>query len=1806
MDNDTSTEDGVPAAIVILKEAWRSGRPIVPFLGAGLSSGSGFPLVENVRSYLLKVRFYLRYGGYREALHLKDNPNPRVDDPENKPSRYLTDFGWPNLNQLNSDLYHIARPVKGGDFKKALASIENIATKLKVGDSTFNDVKFANVIDALKQPRSETSWIDQVAVRTYYSAQQSLASSTCLQKSIDLLHDYLAAIDSPQHLRWGRGRWRLETAAQFAQLEDLRVLYDADLARIIQESVWQHRLSPRPDWSRQLMQLAEGNLSLIDALIGGWGLRYSPTTSHVMLAHLVRRLNIRLLLSLNFDPYIEQTMRDEGVDIRVIEVTRDEDPPDTNVIRQSRTLIKLHGGGHSLRLGERLDYALDDDTRNRVAQCVGDEALLLVVGFSGYERRMMQLIEHLTLSCPFQRSSEKQLRVLWMHFEPESRIPATVIDLENKLKSVGRECLFMRKRLPGAEEFLFEAYQHLVGSYPKTVTQIPSLPKRVLALQLPSPKPPEQPPQTPDDDPPIRLYTGRRLWDDKDHAEDLADNPSIKMSRFVQNKQKSYHLVWIDLEDHHTVAGVVTEIIERMRIFDPDLPPLVLPVDPFHRGSSTSPGQSSTVDEGLNKAVRFLHRALRRGKYILAFDSLESFGREQTSHHGLPSFTAEDENACEKSDAKKREKRASRIEKNVEHLINFLDLLLGKAHNCPEPLKEVRNLDWYCAISCEIPTSRHEYGENNQNLLTKAIREKLTSFLTISGEFLPFVAPTPSCSNIKERLERTEASSSGVPHQKTVVPSDGQRTPDERLTNAIHGMLNELSPKVPNSSAWLEKPDLIPFYMLSVARRPRSLILIEKLLNEFVPPQPEINRTVRKKRIENVIDNLKSSNLLLAMQGGFHWIPHHEHERAYKLLTSDIAQTKIDELLPTDPPLPLKEAIPKWHRVIERLVFVCLCHSRLSRFYYLHVFQRTRDPNALYEYLYHRISTLRYLKILDHLLQGIFTRVSKENAAVYVDFSTIFPALHVLFKFDPIHEFTLPDSTNSIEIFRERLAKLRAKLMQAMLNVFNRENDVIFSHGSPDTWIAWMIQLENDFNHVAKSKESNLEQEEDCQILLGRLLLRLRNIKARLFRDKRQWGACLQYRGEMLFSLLLQPNSDQDNRSGNEPAQPLFTQITLKLKGVLEHAFKNDEGKRQDLETATKLHNLAEELWQNFQAAKSEGTLRPNENEWKVIIKKVASCMQQITTELPNLTSDGKDALAQSINILIDQSEPRDSNILIDQIESFFESLLDVARCLTHLLPDSKTEVAPGVTLPPPDSDNSAEFFIAFGLELIKIVQEDFLSLRNPPSSFSKQQEKEKCSEPQEKRRAPRNFHREIRKRITSITKLYRFEEQRLKVAKLDVWADSPALSQKNEEKYRQVYAQLFEELNKTRGTDCLDLHEFFLRRCQIRSLQGQCLLWLGQHRDALDVLNNGQTGLGDATAENRSVLALIWEIRAHTLMRMGDTFIRTGFEDRITSTSLKTSSQPPSQTHDDQFTPRDRIEEDSVQLKKRWRNGRARLDEARDALIEAEKLLRRGRRLTGQWIRLYAAKMQIEIEELLLLLTSLQSQPATFNSDRMHFLAEIHNILHRGLEAFRGGWDCVPLPTPTENSLVTRERRPWLVRWVQLMLGAYSLCQIYPESAKSYRSNLNTTFPDPNSSNIQHSVIKNYHESREDNSFAIPENFAKLWIALNTSVGNERRLMADRNSKETQPEKLEILPWFKLLQKARQFFENGNPGVEHFRELALMLMSQTVKKVTPKTEEEKREPDLSQIFEELVQGHCQEPRSTEESFKDLTRLDSF
>ena len=432
-------------------------------------------------------------------------------------------------------------------------------------------------------------------------------------------------------------------------------------------------------------------------------------------------MGIRLILSTNFDTLLEQAMRREGVVPAVFDIHRDADLPHAGIVRKQLSLVKLHGSAYGLRFGERLQYSLDIEARNRICGYVPDDALLVVLGFSGFERRMMQAIAHIAKRPPANSAS---IQVLWLSPTTQSTRSPFVEAIMEDLHDQWLKDAFALETIRDANSFLSELAFCIGSSFPAFRHKYDAfmscpmlLDRRALGNDSTSPGslPSASDGSFPDipspavvilSDPPLR-----HLVADQQLPTTPSSWPSSAAAALAM-QDRDRDVIWVDLKAHHSVEAVIRDVLAQIRRMDPNAPQLVLP-------TNLSVGSSNQSARGLVKPVERMREALQRGRYLVVFDSLESFGRPQTVHHGFPM----------PEDVVGRHTRP--LETRFEQLCDFLAMLVGfserGSHGLRPPL-----YDTVVVVTVTAPSTRH--GDANEkrtepNPCIKSIERSIERFL---------------------------------------------------------------------------------------------------------------------------------------------------------------------------------------------------------------------------------------------------------------------------------------------------------------------------------------------------------------------------------------------------------------------------------------------------------------------------------------------------------------------------------------------------------------------------------------------------------------------------------------------------------------------------------------------------------------------------------------------------------------------------------------------------------------------------------------------------------------------------------------------------------------------------------------------------------------------------------------------------------------------------------------------------------------------------------------------------------------------
>lgn len=658
------TIDDVLSAI---KQAWMTGRRIVPLVGAGLSVDSGMPVVQGIERYLAMLHVYIQHHVY---LGLTPSTKPRgefqqfCDFYRREPDDFVRDFQWPDRFLLQQDLCY-------GDL------LENIRNK----NGHQNGVGQQQDLNSVKRSRYcpeelDSLWTFDKLVNA--SFRQILGPAVGWKK--ELLHEGVMKDGGKLHSLFGNWRSLIERFTEF----------DEDLADALIQQLHQFR---------------------------------RPGTSHQYLA-LLARLNLwQTILTFNFDPLMEQALTDQGMPRRVFAMERGETFPHELLVQRGLSIIKMHGDTHRLLMDARLDRPLSKDYLERLERCLmGTRSplerspLILVLGCGGTEERCLSIVRH--FHARKQKLSQSESRpnllssssgensphdgdgsplVIWVHFErkvplalwncllTEERQQSQMAKTDSPPQEIERESQrelqsalrkadiwTLQARNPGF--FLMHLHSYLTTRHPASRVQYLAHIDRPIMLTRQDDVPErtsvsnkthlEASKQTENDDKEIE-------WDENEDGKNpvtvfdgdttaqvnlTEDTASQRLAEFTNDLGSQYYSLWIDLEDCYSVIDVVGRIVDQARRYDTTLAPGVFELDQLdekpikkfdnesdvwtnilrlnHRDSLQKRSPDEQDSHVIQKAIQRVRRILRRGTYCLAFDSVEAFGWPPTTHHG--------------------------------------------------------------------------------------------------------------------------------------------------------------------------------------------------------------------------------------------------------------------------------------------------------------------------------------------------------------------------------------------------------------------------------------------------------------------------------------------------------------------------------------------------------------------------------------------------------------------------------------------------------------------------------------------------------------------------------------------------------------------------------------------------------------------------------------------------------------------------------------------------------------------------------------------------------------------------------------------------------------------------------------------------------------------------------------------------------------------------------------------------------------------------------------------------------------------
>lgn len=555
----------------LIKQSRERGRSIVPLVGAGISVDAGVPSLATLARYLAKVHHYVAHTCYElnyDAITRRTQRPP--SNLAGATYRYLLEYGWPNPQELDSDLWYwleeqrIKAPADDSYWRLEdrhwmamdLLVQQQIVETLKVLDSGFFPLLEECIFDP--DPKSAaiplrsrfwnltgSYWKDLLAkaTRTNPDLVDSLFQQLTRNRKPGLTHRLLAFLTPVLRLR-------LFLTTNFDSLLE-QALRMEDFAPAVFEVTERANL-PHPT-------LLQNEISIIKLHGGAYGLRVERLDTP-----LDEETKERFRRSLPKKPIL-MVMGLGGWDQRVLDLIELVEKADGDVLW--------------LHFEDSPPQPIVDRFEGNLFTCHSRNP-------GGFLRELYQRYKNANPASllPYRVQEGRAVLDLDQFDELNSR-PGTTLKLIKAPNPVGNESL--RKTSEDAVRR---------EPAPQFAQLGPVLTSLRLAYQIA------------DLNKPIVAFV--------DSPEELGLGSSLRLAEFVARKTASHSPVWIDLEVRHNSTEIVIDLLRQLRRYDPGVPPEILP----------------TEEAPFDKIFKRIFATIRRGRYIIAFNGVGSVGRLPTRH----------------------------------------------------------------------------------------------------------------------------------------------------------------------------------------------------------------------------------------------------------------------------------------------------------------------------------------------------------------------------------------------------------------------------------------------------------------------------------------------------------------------------------------------------------------------------------------------------------------------------------------------------------------------------------------------------------------------------------------------------------------------------------------------------------------------------------------------------------------------------------------------------------------------------------------------------------------------------------------------------------------------------------------------------------------------------------------------------------------------------------------------------------------------------------------------------------------------
>lgn len=1058
-------------------------RPIVPFIGSGVSVSAGYPTIRLVTQYLAKVSFAIDFGIFRKRFPIvKGSKESLVKIYRQHPSKYLEDFGWPDIGQLDAELWNCV--------KNKLYDSEHLDEKSKQQFSNIFGIEndYNHWIELRKFLSEHLDEKDKKnglkILRTEIDSYRKRA-----YKKLDT-RDYLNAI-----VQWVL---RQELALQEAGTKD------AGLDQWYKWKRWYH--SPEKegeteptllfgDWEMLLDKLCEGNFDLTDTLFNQLEKGLSPAISHRLLAFLQLKLGIPLIFTTNFDSLLERAFRGEGLRPIIFDIHKDADLPTPSLVHRQLSIIKLHGSAYGLRFGERLKQKLEINAENNAKQYLPKNALILVFGFSGSERRMMQMLQAFINNS----NTNEDIQLIWIQG------PSDLSPMAKELTELDPQKVKWCK-VKHADTFLQELYFNIANSHQSSNKSYSSLPGqlRMTELKLELPKLEKKHIAKADKRRPIQCFVANQKKGSSGSWATLAG------VAFTNSLDPSYTVIWIDLENHQSVQGVIAEIFNKVRVVDP-LAPSCNVTDFSAPDIKIVDTSKEKTPEEVVKIIDRIKEIFQRGRFVLVLDSLESFCRPPLVHHGIPTHEG---------------KQIESFKLNLACFYCFLNELVKTTAE-----KNIYQ-DSSIVITIDEPRSRHHESSDDSLDTLKKWLEIFISEMSNNSQIRTLKQGNLNYSNFINETEAVTELGKTLDLKHFTKYWLSSKKKDEinffrsssRAGSVCFLLINLISKEIEepfqNKDEVTVRSALSAFIcLLAFFRQPRTIPMLHSIIQRWVldiqrnlenqtentsnedekeEKAEQIHKVIarlldlitgttsnddskkNKNRYGNKFTNIPASIVPIVAQkheGGSIWLYREIHEQTYNALTESIHRTDWEN--------GEKGGEHRLAAILDGMLAISW-HLLIARTYYVDIFLPTKDIKAFYEYLYHRVTAIRTMTLLIKILSETknLEQVCKKdgnenifkdyNLMEYADFIGVFSQIP-----QNQQESTTNQGTSLQEGLIDKFKKLHQNSIITLLKALERNQLVFLAQSTPETVLAWSNQFLGREVREIRGEDFNIELEED-------------------------------------------------------------------------------------------------------------------------------------------------------------------------------------------------------------------------------------------------------------------------------------------------------------------------------------------------------------------------------------------------------------------------------------------------------------------------------------------------------------------------------------------------------------------------------------------------------------------------------------------------------------------------------------------------------------------------------------------------------